>query len=295
MKSSVVKDGHHEDALNDLNNSKQNNSMKKKGKKREAKTSLTGRNEVKKRSKQAKKKNEDEVSVSNEIEAVESEEEGLIVEGKLDLDSEDNEGTTTRVKFFENDETVEMTIGYDEFFTDEEMETEKNKNKEKKEKNRKGNDYRNRNEVDKDDVCPGTSGIRNNSKHALSALEKEKGKRDSDSESEEEREIFFNCTNSNDSNSKENGKKNEDQLNLSDFADECDILQPDEDYEEASMRKFVKFLERNRYIKKVETVDSNTKEKQERQKQSRNEGKVIASKVNEGRVESHSQGSASDI
>ena len=60
-KSSVVKDGRHEDALNDLNNSKQNNSTKKKGKKREAKTSLTGRNEVKKRSKQAKKKNKDEV------------------------------------------------------------------------------------------------------------------------------------------------------------------------------------------------------------------------------------------
>ena len=115
---------------------------------------------------------------------------------------------------------LEMTIGHDEFFTDEEMETEKNKNKEKKEKNRKGNDNRNRNEVNEDDVCPGTSGIRNNSKHVFSALEKEKGKRDSDSESEEEREIFFNCTNSNESNSKENGKKNKDRLNLSDFADE---------------------------------------------------------------------------
>ena len=152
---------------------------------------------------------------------------------------------------------------------------------------------------------PGTSGIRNNYKNVNKAAEKRKGRKginksfdresDSESGSEEEREIFFNCANCNESNSKENGNSKE-KLNLSDFADECEIAQSDEDFEEASMRKFAKFLEKNGYIKKVDDVpNSGSKEKQVRHKQPRNEGDVGVSNANENKIASHSQGSASDI
>ena len=70
-----------------------------------------------------------------------------------------------------------MTVGHDEFFTEEEMEIEKNKNKEKKKKTRKGSEYENKNE-DEADVWPCTSGIRSNSKHVNSTVEKAKVRRE---------------------------------------------------------------------------------------------------------------------
>ena len=45
----------------------------------------------------------------------------------------------------------------------------------------------------------------------------------------------------------------------------------------------------------MDAPNSEAREKQERHKQSRNEGKVSTSNVNEGKLASHSQSSASDI
>ena len=69
-------------------------------------------------------------------------------------------------------------------------------------------------------------------------------------QSEEDMEISFNVSNRNKSNS-ESPKR----LRLSDFADECEILQTSSD-EEASMRRFAIFLEKNGYIKKVDKKDT---------------------------------------
>ena len=74
--------------------------------------------------------------------------------------------------------------------------------------------------------------------------------------SDEETEVFYNdrSENLNKSHLKKNVRVERQEkgvLNLSDFADECEIASVDKDAEEASMKKFAKFLEKNGYIQKV--------------------------------------------
>ena len=97
---SVVKEGRHEDVLDNPSNGKQSNLTKKKGKKREARMGITEANEIRKKPKQVKKKIQEERLVNNETDSIESEEEGQIVEEEdIDLNSEDEE-STAQVQFF---------------------------------------------------------------------------------------------------------------------------------------------------------------------------------------------------
>ena len=147
-------------------------------------------------------------------------------EGELDLSNE-------KITIFENDETVEMTVGQDDFLTDEE-----------------GGEMAKRQKLDTERKVVRGKGLNQNqvSNQGLQS------QGDTNvSQSGEETEVFFN-TNTNDSNSGKGSQKNKERnnrLSLSDFADECEIMQTEDEAEEASMRKFTSFLECNGYIKKI--------------------------------------------
>ena len=106
-------------------------------------------------------------------------------------------------------------------------------------------------------------------------------------QSDEETEVFFNI-NTNDSNSEKGHKRNKNRddrrLSLSDFADECEILQTEDDAE-VSMRKFASFLERNGYIKKVDQSESdNVQPSTSKAKSNDNQGKPRPGNISESEV-----------
>ena len=79
---------------------------------------------------------------------------------------------------------------------------------------------------------------------------------DNEDNESEDNEIVFN-KNVNRSNSSKSDKQ---RLLLSDFADEYEVMETSEDPEEASMRKFAQFLEKNGYIMKVNKEASGSEE-----------------------------------
>ena len=181
----------------------------------------------------------------------ESDVEGLS-ESEIEDEASENE-EAAQVNFNEDDELINMSVGqHDEFLSEEEKEHEVSKRKTPRVKSK----IVKVSEPAREEPTPGCP------------------TQDVDSvQSEEDMEISFNVSNRNKSNS-ESPKR----LRLSDFADECEILQTSSD-EEASMRRFTIFLEKNGYIKKVDKKDI------EEEKSSQATSKMTPNRNREGQKE----------
>ena len=99
--------------------------------------------------------------------------------------------------------------------------------------------------------------------------------------SDNEEEIFFkNNSNVSKSSKTQFCDNNKDQpLRLNDFSDECEIMPTEADAEEASMRKFVIFLEKNGYIRKTGLVEKAAKLKDKGKESYAKTGKPSDSEV----------------
>ena len=235
----VVKDNELSEP-DDLGDGKQSKSVKCKGNKEKINRKIS--------QKRGRKDEKHEPIEPGKINEMEMEEEGEISEQDYEDDVTEAENGNTTVQIFENDETVEMTVGqHEEFLIDEEgEEIDDNDNSQGKRSSKTV-----KSKVVKP-TKPTKTTIEKGESSRCDATQRNKSARDNSTDTGEEdsdNEIVFNVRTSHYNHNECNSNE---KLKLSDFSDECEILPTDDEAEEASMMKFARFLEKRGFIRKAD-------------------------------------------